>query len=156
MIFMETLLNLTFSQKAGWCAVAVAVLSVFIEFTPYKINPVSMVLNWIGKKINHDISIRINSIEEKVSSMDEKVDTMQDKEDKQAAISARARILRFGEEVIRGEKHTKGHFDSVLKDCKEYENYCKTHEDFENGVTEPTVQIIREVYHDRLVKNDFL
>lgn len=96
-------------------------------------------------------------VKTELSAVQGQVDAMSKASGEQAAINARARILRFGDEVLHGQPlHSKDHFDSILKDCKAYEKYCATHEDFENGVTEPTIERIRAVYRERLEKNDFM
>ena len=98
----------------------------------------------------------MTALKKDVSGVQKKVDEMAAAADEQSAISARARILRFGDEVLHGQKHSKDHFDSILRDAKLYEIYCSTHKDFENGVTEVIIDRIKAVYHERLEKNDFL
>ena len=46
---MEVLMGLTLGQINGRIAGALAALSVFVEITPVKINPISFILRWIGK-----------------------------------------------------------------------------------------------------------
>lgn len=45
-------------------------LSVFIEITPIKINPVSTVLKWIGSKINGEVISKVEKLEESIERMD--------------------------------------------------------------------------------------
>ena len=135
---MEELLNLSLGQIAGSGISILLLLSLFIEIVPVKISP----LGWIGSRLNQGVLQRVGALEKQVAE--------------QTAISARARILRFGEELLRGVEHTKEHFDSILKDIKMYEAYCEKHREFENGITEPIIERIKEVYRDRLRKNDFL
>lgn len=153
---MDDILKLTLGQIIGHGAGILLILAMCIEITPIKFNPLSSILAWIGKKTNRDVIKRMSVVEESVTNLSEKMEAMQAEDDRQAAIGARTRILRFGDEILRDVEHTKDYFDSILKDAKMYEDYCRTHPTFENGVTEPTIQRIKEVYHDRLVKNDFL
>ena len=125
-------------------------LSLFVIFTliqiaPIKINPWS----WIGEALTKDIS-------EKVEKLENQVDALSNTVEEQMAIAARVRILRFGDEVMHKKRHSKDHFDSILRDVALYEKYCNDHPDFKNGITEPTVEIIRVNYRERLEKGDFL
>ena len=72
------------------------------------------------------------------------------------AISCRSRILHFGDETIHGVRHTKEHFDQILRDITNYEQYCEEHPHFENNTTVLTSQRIKDIYEDCLAKADFL
>lgn len=147
----------------------VALLSL-IQIAPIKLAPWTFLaklakagLRLLGRSINSELMEEVSSIKQEVSDLktdvagvQEKMDEISSSTGEQAAISARARILRFGDEVLHNIKHTKDHFDSVLRDAKMYGRYCASHPDFENGVTEPTIERIKAVYAERLEKNDFL
>ena len=64
----------------------------------------------------------------------------------QSARNSRARILRFGDEILHGTKHTQEHFDEILGCITEYTKYCDEHPDFMNHVTVKTTQHILDVY----------
>ena len=72
------------------------------------------------------------------------------------AISCRSRILHFGDETIHGVRHTKEHFDQILRDITTYERYCDNHPNFENNTTVLTSKRIKDIYEDCLEKADFL
>ena len=55
-----------------------------------------------------------------------------------------------------GVRHTKEHFDQILRDITNYEQYCKDHPRFENNTTVMTSQRIKDIYEDCLEKADFL
>lgn len=61
-----------------------------------------------------------------------------------------------GDETIHGVRHTKEHFDQILRDITNYEQYCKDHPRFENNTTVLTSQRIKDIYEDCLAKADFL
>ena len=148
---------------------ALVVLSL-IQVSPLKVNPWTWIakmaklgLKQLGRLLTGDVLDQLTSLETEVAALkgdvagvQKKMEEMSSSSGEQAAISARARILRFGDEVLHNQKHTKDHFDSVLRDAKMYSRYCASHPDFENGVTEPTIERIKAVYADRLAKNDFL
>lgn len=148
-----------------------------IQVSPIKVNPWTWIakmmklgLTYFGRVTNSELMVEVSSIKEEmadlksdvaavkedVSGVQKQVEQMSSTTSEQAAISARARILRFGDEVLHGQRHSKDHFDSVLRDAKMYTRYCASHPEFENGVTEPTIERIKDVYAERLEKNDFL
>lgn len=142
-------MNLTLAQIFGSIVGIVAVISIFIEITPIKINPITHFLKWLGKKVNGEIIDRFDKLENKVSNM-ESVNNEHN------AINCRVRILRFGDEVRRGMCHSKENFDQILSDIDEYERYCKTHPEFKNNKTVATKEKILKVYSERIDNNDFL
>lgn len=125
------------------------VLLTLLQIAPIKINPWGAIAKALGRAINADVL-------DKVSSLEEKVETVKAETEEARAISCRARILRFGDEVLHGQRHTKDHFDQTLMDIKAYDDYCKMHPDFPNNVTVITSERIKNVYRERLEKNDFL
>lgn len=136
---------MTLSDIISCGALGLVALLTLIQIAPIKLDPWS----WIGKAFNKDIA-------EKVQSIDNRVKRLEGTVEEQAAIQARARILRFEEEIRRHIDHTKDNFDSVLNDCRNYERYCQAHPEFQNGVTEPAINHIRRNYEERLERNDFL
>lgn len=124
-------------------------LLTLIEITPIKINPWSAIGRAIGRAINSEVLDKVNKLEADMRSIRDDIE-------EQSAVDCRARILRFGDEVLHGDEHSKDHFDQTLRDIATYERYCKDHPDFENNVTELTGQRIKDVYMKRLDENDFL
>ncbi|MBR1526324.1 MAG: hypothetical protein IJ640_06655 [Prevotella sp.] len=110
-----------------------------------KINPISYILRWIGKKINEELMDKMNTFEKKVEALE-----------KSDAIDCRVRILTFADEIRRGVKHSKETFDQVLSDIDSYERYCAEHPDFMNNKTVAAKAKILEVYSECIDGNDFL
>ena len=81
---------------------------------------------------------------------------MKENQEERDAISCRARILHFGDETIHGVRHTKEHFDQILRDITTYERYCDDHPNFENNTTVLTSQRIKDIYEECLKTKDFL
>lgn len=50
-------------------SVGQALVSVFIEITPVKINPVSKFLAWLGRKINSEVIAKVDRLETEVQAM---------------------------------------------------------------------------------------
>jgi hypothetical protein len=74
----------------------------------------------------------------------------------QSAIQARQRIQRFNDELLRGQKHTKEYFDSILIDITDYDRYCNEHEEFRNQVTSMAEENIKRVYRNCQEERSFL
>lgn len=74
----------------------------------------------------------------------------------QSAIQARQRIQRFNDELLRGQKHTKEYFDSILIDITDYDRYCNEHEEFRNQVTSLAEENIKRVYRKCQEERSFL
>ena len=127
----------------------IVVLMTLLEISKIKINPWSAIGRAIGRAINGEVLDKVGALEAEVQGIKDDIE-------EQAAVNCRARILRFGDEVLHNDRHSKDHFDQTLRDIAKYELYCKDHPDFENNVTELTGQRIKEVYMRQLHDNDFL
>lgn len=146
---MEAISDMTIGELIRGVAGILLVLSGFVELVPIKVNPWSSILNWIGKKLNGDLSSRVQKLEDSLIELKEETKEQQ-------AINARVRILRFGDELRLNIKHTKEHFEQTLKDIDFYNNYCDLHKDFKNSITVITTEHIQETYRECRDKNSFL
>ena len=146
---IETLSTMSVGQVLAGGAGVVTLVSVFIEITPVKINPVSKFLAWLGRKINGEVISKVDKLESQITAM-QKVN------DEQEAINCRYRILRFGDEVKHGTRHSQEHFEQILADIDAYEIFCKGHKDFKNNKTRVTTERILDVYRECVETDDFL
>ena len=146
---IETLSTMSVGQILAGGAGVVTLVSVFIEITPVKINPVSKFLAWLGRKINGEVISKVDKLESQITAM-QKVN------DEQEAINCRYRILRFGDEVKHGTRHSQEHFEQILADIDAYEIFCKDHKDFKNNKTRVTTERILDVYRECVETDDFL
>lgn len=101
----------------------------------------------------HDM---LNLILEKIEKLERDNKAQDAKNDERHAVSMRVRILRFRDEMLAGQNHTHDSFRQVLTDIDEYEKYCEKHPDFKNNQTLATIEHIKENYHQRLDRHDFL
>jgi len=153
---MEEVMNLTVGQIFGGLAGIVILLSVFIEITPIKVNPLSAALSWLGKKASKDVLNRLSEMEGQVNKLSNKVDDLEYANNKRNAISCRVRILRFGDECRTHVKHSKETFDQALEDIDVYEQYCEAHPEFRNNRTVLSAEFIKTTYQKCIKENDFL
>ena len=131
------------------CGGLLIVLLTLIQIAPIKINPWSAIAKTLGRAINKEMM-------DKLESLDKEMKQLRDATALESVLNCRVRILHFGDETLHGQKHTKEHFDQILRDIDKYEHYCSTHPEFENNVTVLTSARIKEIYQKRLADGDFL
>lgn len=120
-----------------------------IQVAPIKVNPWSTIAKAVGRAINGEVIAKVEQLERDLEGMKEA-------QEERDAISCRSRILHFGDETIHGVRHTKEHFDQILRDITNYERYCDSHPNFENNTTVLTSQRIKDIYENCLKSADFL
>ncbi len=99
---------------------------------------------------------RLRTVIDMIKTLEKKVEQVERKGDERAAIAARVRIIRFGDELQTGKLHSKDAFDQCMSDITFYDEYCGQHPEFRNNQTKMTVQYINSNYAERLEKHDFL
>ena len=72
------------------------------------------------------------------------------------ATTCRYRILRFNDEILHEQKHTKEHFDQILDDVTRYEKFCAEHPEYENNKAVLAIENIKRVYQNCSNENTFL
>ena len=132
-----------------WGAAGIVALMSLIQIAPIKFNPWTTIGRWIGRAINGELI-------EKVNNLEKQLEVVEAKHDESEAKSARVRILRFGDELYQGKKHSKEHFDNILDDITEYDTYCREHPDFKNERTKVTESVILNQYRECAEKHSFL
>lgn len=132
-----------------WGAAGIVALMSLIQISPIKINPWTAIGRWIGRAINGELI-------EKVNNLERQLEVVEAKHDESEAKSARVRILRFGDELYQGKKHSKEHFDNILSDITEYDTYCREHPGFKNDRTKVTESVILKQYQECIEKRSFL
>lgn len=147
---------LTIKDYASDILAVLAMFSIVIEVAPIKINPWSFIANKLGKAFNKEVLSEIATLKTRVDALDERVQQSEAIQNERDAKSARTKILRFGDEIRVGMRHSKESFDEILSDITEYESYCATHQDFKNNRTKATEKIIIEVYEHCLKTDSFL
>lgn len=125
------------------------VLMTLIQVVPVKINPWTFIARCIGRAINGEVMEQVNALVEEFKAF-KKTD-----EEEWTTLS-RSHILRFGDELLHGTKHSKEHFDQILIDITKYEKYCTNHPEYKNDIATATIKQIRKAYNECLEKHDFL
>ena len=130
-------------------AAAAVLVPTLVQVAPIKINPWSWLANSIGRALNREVMA--------------KVDTMQQSLNSHIAADAerhikdcRLRVLRFNDELIQGQHHTREHFHEILDDITAYERYCAEHPLFENSKAELAIENVKRIYKKCEEDNSFL
>lgn len=148
--------DLTMGELLGLGSAAVVALSGVVEFSKIKINPWSWLARHIGRAINGEVLDKMDTLNERVDKLSGKVDQSESRQDERDAKTARTHILRFGDEVRIGTRHSKESFDEVLADITAYESYCNAHPEFPNNRTRAAEKFISETYDECFRENKFL
>jgi len=112
-------------QAICW-VVGVIVGTGLIEISPLKVNPWSWLFTPLRKAL-------VGRLTEKVDNLQRDLDTHIAESQEENALSARQRILRFNDEILQKQKHTKEHFDDILDCIDIYNEYCAEHPKFPNS-----------------------
>lgn len=145
--------ELTLGELLGWGGAILVAMSGVIEVSKIKLNPWSWLARHVGRAINSEVLDKMDAMNERVDKLSVKVDQSEARQDERDAKLARNHILRFGDEVRVGTRHSKESFDEVLADITAYESYCQAHPEFPNHRTRAAEKFITETY-DRCLKED--
>lgn len=146
---MGLLGDMSLFEIAGRITIALAGLSVIIQITPIKISPWTWIAKKIGRAVNSEVIAEVDGLKRDVFNMKNEME-------EQFAKGTRVKILRFGDEILHGQKHSREHFDEVLQSITDYRNYCNEHPEFLNQMTEATTKIILETYETCARDHTFL
>ena len=120
-----------------------------VEVSKIKLNPWTALGRLIGKFLG------IEAVNNKVDTLNKKLNELDNKVDENDTVAARVRILRFASEIMDHRYHNKDSWDQTMIDIAKYEDYVTAHPRFKNGITEPTIEYIKDQYRERMEKNDW-
>ena len=132
------------------------ILAGMIKIPKIELNIWNLIGRTVGRSINKEMMDQVNDLQSEIKGIKDEVDALKKDEELERVRMARQRILRFNDEILFGKRHSKEHFDEILSDIDVYEDYCRTHEDYENNKAVLAIATIREVYKDCLKTHDFL
>lgn len=137
---MEGLNNLLLLLSDNLTLTLVAI-GALVEIAPIRINPWSRIFKWVANIVVGDLQKEFREF--KRESEEKTADRM------------RWDILSFANSCRRGQEHSKDEWWHCISQIKEYEDYTKR-KGIVNGVIEEDSEYLRELYHERNMKNDFL
>lgn len=119
-----------------------------IEISPIKFNPITMILKWMGDKMNSGIKAEIDIVKK---AQEEQRKDFQDYKVSQY----RYEIFQFENEIRdNNDHHTEEQYNHILEQCKKYETYCEDN-NIPNGKAEMAIKHIRDVCYDHLKDDSF-
>lgn len=98
----------------------------------------------------------IELLSEKIDAVNKSLEGMQKKNQEDRTTDNRYRIIRFDDEVRHGTLHSKEHFDQILDDITEYEQYCDKHKEYRNNKAVMAIENIKRVYRQCTDEGTFL
>ena len=107
-------------------------------------------------EIRDQINISTQELNKKLDMVCEKMTEEEKRREEEHATANRYRILRFDDEIRHDEHHTKEHFDQILEDITEYENYCDSHPLYKNNKATLAIENIKHVYQRCTDEKKFL
>lgn len=134
-------INIDIGQAAGYVALFLAVGSVFFEVSKIKINPISSLLRWIGKKMFEPFDVRLDAVEKKI--------------DQNEIDRIRWEILAFANSCRNGKRHTKDEFTHIIQQNDKYHNILNAY-NMKNGQIDADYEYIEGLYKRCQEQNDFL
>lgn len=108
-------------------------------------------------QIRDGLSDAIHRLGEKIDKTNKTLTEIQLKNKRDYATTCRYRIIRFNDEILQKDRlHTKEHFDQILDDIDEYEDYCRQDPDYKNSKAVMAINHIRQVYQKCTDEGTFL
>lgn len=127
-----------------------------IKLPKFEINIWGWLFQKIGKSINGEVLTKVNTLQQDVDKLRSDFEAHGKNAEEEKVRNARQRILRFSDEVLLNQRHSKEHFEQVLEDIDTYEKYCDTHPKYENSKAIFAIDAIKKVYATCLEEKDFL
>lgn len=124
-------------------------LLTLVQVAPIQINPWSFIAKTIGNAMNKELLDKVEDIDKEIK------DLRSECEERDATLN-RTHILHFNDELLHQKEHTKEHFDQIMDDITNYENYCNTHKNYKNNKAVCAIDNIKSTYKKCMDKNSFL
>lgn len=141
---------ITYAQEhiAGSLGLIIIILLSFVEVSKIHLNPWSALFNWLGKKLNADLTKKVDEMETELTSLKEDCE-VKNAHDKRWA------ILDFANSCRNNRKHSKEEWEHVLEQIDFYESYVEVHK-IKNAVIVENTKYLRGLYSELLKTNNFM
>ena len=144
------------NSYSGLTTIAVVVLASLLEVSKIKINPWSRIAKTIGNAMNAGVMDEIKQVKTAQEETRKKLDDHIEESEERKADNYKSRVLRFNNELVRGLGHTEEDYNEILDIIWKYENYCKTHENYQNNKMPHAIKNVERMYDEMLKTNGFL
>lgn len=136
------------AKAIGQALIYLIASGTIIEISPIKFNPITMILKWMGDKMNSGLKTELVAL--KKAQEEQKKDFQDFK-----VAQYRYEIFQFESEIRdNNDRHTEEQYNHILEQCKKYEAYCADN-DIPNGKAEMAIKHIRDVCYDHLKHDSF-
>ena len=88
----------------------------------------------------------VNKTNDSIKNLQTTLDKHIKEDENEKARNMRYRILRFYDEICEGRRHSESHYEDILDDISDYEEYCQKHPDFKNSRGTIAMKEIEETY----------
>ena len=143
-----TLAELSSYAEMGLVGLVIILLGL-IRIPKVDLNIWALLAKSIGKALNKDITERVDRL-----TKDFEHHLLVEEEDK--INEARRCILRFNDEILYEQRHSKEHFDEILDYIDIYEEYCNSHPNYKNNKAMIAIDTIKKTYDHCMETHDFL
>ena len=140
-------------QSLGW--IFLGIITFVEKFGPKDKKPWTALFTFIGKILTKEFSESQKALVDRVDVLSDKIEAVAESVAETRAIAARVRILRFADEIIGKQAHSRESYVQIFTDIDTYDRYCRSHLDFKNHNTMSAQKLINDAYDERSRKNDF-
>lgn len=138
---MEKLISGIISGEPSSLALIVAAASIFFEVSKIKVNPISFLLRWAGKRMFEPFNSRLDHLEKTID--ENEIDRI------------RYEVLDFANSCRNNRRHTKDEFEHIIDLNDKYHKLLDKYSQ-ENGVFDAEYAYILRLYKKCQDENDFL
>lgn len=153
---MAALHSVTLGEFFGTFVVIVGAVASFIQISPLKLNPWTWLAKHISRLFNGAVLDEVEDLKEEIADLKSDLAAMKEDNDRRDAETSRRLILRFADEIMHGQLHSKEHYNEVLHCCNKYDQYCLDHPEFRNHLTVRSEELIIDKFDLHTRNNDFL
>ena len=140
-------------QSLGW--IFLGIITFVEKFGPKDKKPWTALFTFIGKILTKEFSESQKALVDRVDILSDKIEAVAESVAETRAIAARVRILRFADEIIGKQAHSRESYVQIFTDIDTYDKFCRSHLDFKNHNTVSATRLINDAYDERSRKNDF-
>lgn len=140
-------------QSLGW--IFLGIITFVEKFGPKDKKPWTALFTFVGKLITKEFSESQKALVDRVDVLSDKIEAVAESVAETRAIAARVRILRFADEIIGKQVHSRESYVQIFTDIDTYDKFCRSHLDFKNHNTVSATRLINDAYDERSRKNDF-
>lgn len=135
---------------------AVGVALTLIQIAPVKVNPWDFIGKKIGRVLTGEVLEKLEDQEKKIEELRKSQVEEHQERTKRDIEDRRYRIIRFADEITCKQLHSMEHYNQIIEDIRDYENYCLDHPKYKNNKALVSIKIIKGSYQKHILDKDFL